>query len=265
SPLVTSAGVKLAAWPIPFATSAPAEAGRSSRATREPAATSRSAVERPRPEAPPVTTAFTARSSMEPPRPRILADPSFEPEPHYLVAALQRAPTSSGLSDTHHLISFLGMERVAAARGEITEIVGRPSSGRTSLLVACLRDVAQSGETAALVDTEETFDPASAAQAGVDLRRLLWVRCGGRRDVALVAGVSRFACVLVAHFAAAAVERCEPALREQPLAVLTQTANIKILVDANAAARERDVRSGMTETEAAARCPTLVTRSHIEE
>ena len=80
-----------------------------------------------------------------------------------------------------------------------------------------------------------------------------------------MAGVSRFACVLVAHFAAAAVERCEPALREQPLAVLTQTANIKILVDANAAARERDVRSGMTETEAAARCPTLVTRSHIEE
>src|SRR5256885_14485806 len=75
--------------------------------------------------------------------------------------------------------------QVAAARGEITEIVGRPSSGRTSLLVACLRDVAQGGETAALVDTEETFDPASAAQAGVDLRRLLWVRCGGRRDVAL--------------------------------------------------------------------------------
>ena len=77
------------------------------------------------------------------------------------------------------------MDRVTAARGEITEIVGRPSSGRTSLLVACLHDVAQSGETVALVDIEETFDPASAAQAGVDLRRLLWVRCAGRRDVAL--------------------------------------------------------------------------------
>src|SRR6267142_6328145 len=77
------------------------------------------------------------------------------------------------------------MDRVTAARGEITEVVGRPSSGRTSFLLACLCDVAQSGETAALVDTEETFDPASAAQAGVDLRRLLWVRCGSRRDVAL--------------------------------------------------------------------------------
>lgn len=75
--------------------------------------------------------------------------------------------------------------RVAPIRGEITEIVGLPSSGRTSLLVACLRDVASGGEVAALVDTEETFDPASAAHAGVDLRRLLWVRCGGRHDVAL--------------------------------------------------------------------------------
>jgi len=80
-----------------------------------------------------------------------------------------------------------------------------------------------------------------------------------------VASVSRFACVLVAHFAAAAVERCEPPLREQPLAVVTQSANIKTLVDANAAARERHVRPGMTETEATARCPTLVTRPFIEE
>lgn len=70
-------------------------------------------------------------------------------------------------------------------RGEITEIVGGPSSGRTSLLVACLCEAVRRGETAALVDTEETFDPGSAVQAGVDLRRLLWVRCGSHRDVAL--------------------------------------------------------------------------------
>jgi hypothetical protein len=38
---------------------------------------------------------------------------------------------------------------------------------------------------AALVDTDQVFDPASAARAGVDLRRLLWVRCDGRRDTAL--------------------------------------------------------------------------------
>src|SRR5438309_6001589 len=74
---------------------------------------------------------------------------------------------------------------LAPARGEITEIVGGPSSGRTSHLLACLGDVVGRGETAALVDTEETFDPGSAAQAGIDLRRLLWVRCGSNREIAL--------------------------------------------------------------------------------
>src|SRR3989338_5124693 len=69
--------------------------------------------------------------------------------------------------------------------GTITEIVGRLSSGRTSLLVACLGEVTGRGAVAALVDADGALDPASAARAGVDLARLLWVRCGGRRDVAL--------------------------------------------------------------------------------
>jgi hypothetical protein len=69
--------------------------------------------------------------------------------------------------------------------GEITEIVGRPSSGRTSLLVSCVRDITRRGALAALVDADQAFDPRSAARAGVDLRRLLWVRCAGRRQVAL--------------------------------------------------------------------------------
>src|SRR5262245_49382642 len=70
-------------------------------------------------------------------------------------------------------------------RGEITEIVGGLSSGRTSHLLACLGQVVGQGETAALVDTEEIFDLASAVEAGIDLRRLLWVRCGSNREVAL--------------------------------------------------------------------------------
>jgi hypothetical protein len=76
-------------------------------------------------------------------------------------------------------------DRLAPTRGEITEIVGGLSSGRTSHLLACLGDVVGRGETAALVDTEEIFDPGSAASAGIDLRRLLWVRCGSNRKVAL--------------------------------------------------------------------------------
>jgi hypothetical protein len=76
-------------------------------------------------------------------------------------------------------------DRLAPIRGEITEIVGGLSSGRTSHLLACLGEVVDRGETAALVDTEEIFDPGSAASAGMDLRRLLWVRCGSNREVAL--------------------------------------------------------------------------------
>jgi hypothetical protein len=51
--------------------------------------------------------------------------------------------------------------------------------------MACLRDHTLAGAVVALVDADQAFDPTSASRAGVDLRRLLWVRCGGRRDVAL--------------------------------------------------------------------------------
>jgi hypothetical protein len=70
-------------------------------------------------------------------------------------------------------------------RAEITEIVGRLSSGRTSLFVACLAEVTAAGGMAALVDADGAFDPASAARGGVVLERLLWVRGDGRRDAAL--------------------------------------------------------------------------------
>ncbi|MGH7277199.1 MAG: hypothetical protein ACREJG_00770 [Candidatus Rokuibacteriota bacterium] len=70
-------------------------------------------------------------------------------------------------------------------RGEITEISGRLSSGRTSLFVACLAEVTHAGGVVALVDVDGAFDPASAARTGVDLRRLLWIRCEGRRRAAL--------------------------------------------------------------------------------
>jgi hypothetical protein len=69
--------------------------------------------------------------------------------------------------------------------GEIVEVVGPLSSGRTSLLAACLAHATARGALAAVVDADEVFDPASAVRAGVDLRRILWVRCRGRRPLAL--------------------------------------------------------------------------------
>lgn len=69
--------------------------------------------------------------------------------------------------------------------GGITEIIGLPSSGRTTLLAACMREVTRRGALTALVDTDHAFDPRGAARAGVDLSRVLWVRCGHRPDRAL--------------------------------------------------------------------------------
>jgi hypothetical protein len=63
-------------------------------------------------------------------------------------------------------------------RGCLTEICGPASSGRTTLLLAALAAATQRGECCVLVDASDALDPQSAAAAGVELDRLLWVRCG---------------------------------------------------------------------------------------
>jgi hypothetical protein len=63
-------------------------------------------------------------------------------------------------------------------RGCLTEICGPASSGRTTLLLAALAAVTRRGEFCVVVDASDALDPHSAAAAGVDLDRLLWVRCG---------------------------------------------------------------------------------------
>src|SRR5437870_9605126 len=63
------------------------------------------------------------------------------------------------------------------SRGAITEIFGSPSSGRTSAMVSILAEATAHDEVCALVDGNDAFDPKSAAEAGLELNRLLWVRC----------------------------------------------------------------------------------------
>ncbi len=72
-------------------------------------------------------------------------------------------------------------------RGAITEIVGGASSGRTGLLLSALAYATANSETCALVDTSDSFDPASAGIAQVDFKRLLWVRCGNSLERAFKA------------------------------------------------------------------------------
>jgi recombination protein RecA len=62
-------------------------------------------------------------------------------------------------------------------RGAITEVFGPRSSGRTSTMVSILAEATAGDEVCALVDGNDAFDPKSAAAAGLELQRLLWVRC----------------------------------------------------------------------------------------
>src|SRR5450759_1501743 len=61
-------------------------------------------------------------------------------------------------------------------RGQLSELVGPRSSGRTSLLLGMLAAATARGELVALVDVLDRFDVASAQAAGIDLDRLLWIR-----------------------------------------------------------------------------------------
>src|SRR5438552_92779 len=62
-------------------------------------------------------------------------------------------------------------------RGGITELFGPPSSGCTSAMISILAEATAGDEVCALIDGNDAFDRKSAAAAGVELNRLLWVRC----------------------------------------------------------------------------------------
>jgi hypothetical protein len=72
-------------------------------------------------------------------------------------------------------------------KGTLTEICGLDSTGRTALIFAVLGRATRRGECCAWIDTEGVFDPVSAAEAGVELDRVLWVNCAGNAQHALKA------------------------------------------------------------------------------
>ncbi len=65
--------------------------------------------------------------------------------------------------------------------GAVSELVGPECSGRTSVALSFLARMTQAARVCAWVDVSNALDPASAAAAGVDLARLLWVRCGAQQ------------------------------------------------------------------------------------
>ena len=69
-------------------------------------------------------------------------------------------------------------------RGAVTEIFGLTSSGRTSVLFSILAYATTNEEICSIVDTHDVFAPTVAAASGMDLDRLLWVRCGASLETA---------------------------------------------------------------------------------
>ena len=87
--------------------------------------------------------------------------------------AVRPAPemVSSGIAAIDHLTG--GLPRVC-----LTEICGPASSGRSTLMLSALAAATQRGEFCAVVDASDALDPQSVVAAGIELERLLWVRCG---------------------------------------------------------------------------------------
>jgi hypothetical protein len=96
-------------------------------------------------------------------------------------------------------------------KGAISEIFGCVSSGKTLVLHELLASASARGEFCAMVDSRGAFDPFSASRAGVDLRRLLWVRAGHRIDRAFKAAD------MILHaggFGVVVLDLCEVPLRD---------------------------------------------------
>ena len=91
------------------------------------------------------------------------------------IAAKRYPPAATGFAELDDLLGG------GIPRGQITELVGKASSGCTSVVLSLLAEATARQEIAAYIDASDCFDPPSAERAGVALDRLLWVRCGDKK------------------------------------------------------------------------------------
>jgi len=108
-----------------------------------------------------------ARTPEGPALHRLLLTPGLARGLHARVPAPRIA---TGLGDLDALLGG------GIPRGALTELVGRPSSGRTTLACTFLRAATAIRALAVCIDLPDAFDPIHAEAAGVALARLLWIR-----------------------------------------------------------------------------------------
>jgi recombination protein RecA len=127
---------------------------------------------------------------------RTLTTAIAAPDPHDDTAI---APTSVTALD-----AYLGG---GFPRGQLSELIGPRSSGRTSVLLQAMAAATGRGELVGLIDALDTFDVESALGAGLELDRVLWIRghvvmnpgmCRDLNQRALEQAIRAFALVLQA-------------------------------------------------------------------
>jgi recA bacterial DNA recombination protein len=98
-----------------------------------------------------------------------------------LTTALPALPAGDAAGD-EYAIGSTGVDHLdcrlggGLPRGQVSEVIGRRTSGRMSVLLRMLAAATQRGELVAVVDALDVLDVASLEAAGVALERLLWIR-----------------------------------------------------------------------------------------
>lgn len=117
-----------------------------------------------------------ARSDARPDRSALVAALAVRRLDRTLTSALPEVDVRDDAAVGATTIAAIDMPCGGVPRGQLSEIVGPRSSGRTSLLLRMCAAATARGELVAMVDALDRFDPQSARDAGVDLERLLWIR-----------------------------------------------------------------------------------------
>ncbi|MBV9242171.1 MAG: hypothetical protein JO314_09200 [Acidobacteria bacterium] len=96
-------------------------------------------------------------------------------------ATLSLVKPLSHLKEEQRTLDEISLESfgLSLIRGTVSEIAGPASTGKMSVAIALLAQLTSVGETCAVVDSVNGFDPVTAKLAGVELSNLLWVRCSG--------------------------------------------------------------------------------------
>jgi len=96
-------------------------------------------------------------------------------------------------------VAAIDRETGGIPKGALTQICApvAASTGKTAVLYSALAQRTARGEFCALIDAADCFDPISAGAAGVELARLLWVRCGAKCGMRPLEQVFKAADILI--------------------------------------------------------------------